>query len=242
MKTDLRPAYYALPRGAWRDYVTLLHPPYTLWHLSYVALGAAAAPDLRLDRLAGLALAFFLAVGIGAHALDEYRSRPLSTRIPGSYLLALAALSITGAVAIGLLATLSISLWAIPFVAFGTFMVLAYNLEVAGGRFHSDIWFGLAWGSFPALAGYWANAERLDATAFLVAAGCFALSMAQRVLSNRVRGLRREARTAHGSIEYRDGRVQAITMPYLLADSEAALRLMGASIALMATGWLLAGL
>ena len=69
-----------------------------------------------------------------------------------------------------------------------------------------------------------------------------ALSMAQRVLSNRVRGLRREARTAHGSIEYRDGRVQAITMTYLLADSEAALRLMGASIALMATGWLLAGL
>ena len=38
-----RPAFYALRGGGWRDLVTLLHPPYTAWHLSYVALGAAAA-------------------------------------------------------------------------------------------------------------------------------------------------------------------------------------------------------
>ena len=242
MKTDLRPAYYALPAGAWRDYVTLLHFPYTLWHLSYVVLGAAAAPDLHLDRLAGLVLAFFLAVGVGAHALDEYRGRPLGTRISGGYLLAMAAFSIAGAVTIGIVASLAISLWAIAFVTFGTFMVLAYNLELAGGRFHSDLWFGLAWGSFPALVGYWANAERLDAGALLVAAACFVLSMAQRTLSNRARGLRRNARQAHGQIEYRDGRVQTITIPYLLADSETALRLMGVAVALLATGWLVSRL
>ena len=39
--TTSRPAFYALAPGGWRDYVTLLHPPYTLWHLSYVAIGAA---------------------------------------------------------------------------------------------------------------------------------------------------------------------------------------------------------
>lgn len=242
MKTDLRPAYYALPAGTWRDYVTLLHFPYTLWHLSYVVLGAAAAPDLHLDRLAGLVLAFFLAVGVGAHALDEYRGRPLGTRISGGYLLAMAAFSIAGAVSIGIVASLAISLWAIAFVTFGTFMVLAYNLELAGGRFHSDLWFGLAWGSFPALVGYWANAERLDAGGLLVAAACFALSMAQRTLSNRARGLRRNARQAYGQIEYQDGRVQTITIPYLLADSETALRLMGVAVALLATGWLVSRL
>lgn len=68
---EKRPAFYALRQGAWRDYLTLLHPPYTLWHLSYVVMGAAAAPVLRLDRLGLAALAFFLAVGLGAHALDE---------------------------------------------------------------------------------------------------------------------------------------------------------------------------
>ena len=41
MKSNLRPAFYSLAKGTWRDYVTLLHFPYTLWHLSYVVLGAA---------------------------------------------------------------------------------------------------------------------------------------------------------------------------------------------------------
>jgi hypothetical protein len=43
VEAEARPAFYALARGGWRDYVTLLHPPYTLWHLSYVAIGAAIA-------------------------------------------------------------------------------------------------------------------------------------------------------------------------------------------------------
>ena len=39
--SEERPAFYALAPGGWRDWWTLLHPPYTMWHLSYVALGAA---------------------------------------------------------------------------------------------------------------------------------------------------------------------------------------------------------
>ena len=66
-----RPAFYALRSGGWRDYVTLLHPPYTLWHLSYVAIGAALAPRLDWAVLGWTVLAFALALGIGAHALDE---------------------------------------------------------------------------------------------------------------------------------------------------------------------------
>ena len=240
MKADLRPAYYALPGGIWRDYVTLLHLPYTIWHLSYVLLGAAAAPEVHLHRVGGLALAFFLAVGLGAHALDEYRSRPLGTDIPDNRLLALAIVSLSAALGIGVAASLTISLWAIPFVVFGGFIVPAYNLEWWGGRFHSDIWFGLAWGAFPALVGYWANAERLEVEAFLVAAACFSLSLAQRVMSRRARELRRDALTVSGRIELRDGRVEAVTIPYLLGVPERSLRLVGLSVTLLATGWLVA--
>ena len=77
---DGRPAFYALRRGGWRDWVTLLHPPYTLWHLSYVAVGAALAPHFHLDRLLWALVAFFLAMGVAAHALDELNGRPLRTR------------------------------------------------------------------------------------------------------------------------------------------------------------------
>ena len=76
-----RPAFYALRPGGWRDLITLLHPPYTAWHLSYVALGAAAAPRIHPDRLLAAVCAFFLAVGIAAHALDELRGRPLRTGV-----------------------------------------------------------------------------------------------------------------------------------------------------------------
>src|SRR4029453_2449474 len=88
-----RPAFYALERGGWRDYVTLLHLPYTAWHLSYVAIGCALAPVLLVDRLLAALLAFFLALGVAAHALDELRGRPLRTQIPGGALVGLAAVS-----------------------------------------------------------------------------------------------------------------------------------------------------
>ena len=187
-------------------------------------------------------MAFFLAVGLGAHALDEFQGRPLRTSIPSGLLLAIAALSLTGALTIGVLAVLTISPWAVPFVLFGGFIVLAYNLELGRGRFHSDLWFGLAWGGFPALVGYWANAERLDTQAFLIATACFLLSLVQRTLSNQARGLRRNARSATGHIEFADGHVEVITIPYILAVPERALRLLSLSVTLLAVGWLVARL
>src|SRR5438445_3047898 len=96
-----RPAFYALRSGGWRDLVTLLHPPYTAWHLSYVALGAAAAPALHADRLLAALGAFFLAVGVGAHALDELNGRPLRTRLSDRTLIGLAVAGLGGGVAIG---------------------------------------------------------------------------------------------------------------------------------------------
>lgn len=44
-----------------------------------VALGAAAAPSVHGDRVGAALLAFFLAVGVGAHAFDELHDRPLGT-------------------------------------------------------------------------------------------------------------------------------------------------------------------
>ena len=146
-----RPAFYALRSGGWRDLVTLLHPPYTAWHLSYVALGAAAAPQIHLDRLLATLGAFFLAVGVAAHALDELNGHPLKTKLSRRSLIALAAISLAGAIGIGIASLFIVSATLAPFVAAGGFLVVAYNLELAGGRFHTNFWFALAWGAFPAL-------------------------------------------------------------------------------------------
>ena len=79
--TRERPAFYALGGGRVGDLVTLLHPPYTAWHLSYFALGAAVAPRLHVDRLLWGVAAFALAVGVAAHAFDELHDRPLGMSI-----------------------------------------------------------------------------------------------------------------------------------------------------------------
>src|SRR3989440_11320899 len=91
-----RPAFYALRSGGWRDLVTLLHPPYTAWHLSYVALGAAAAPSIHADRLVAALGAFFLAVGVSAHALDELNGRPLRTTLRTRTLIVLGVAALAG--------------------------------------------------------------------------------------------------------------------------------------------------
>ena len=186
-----RPAFYALESGGWRDYVTLLHLPYTAWHLSYVVIGAALAADFAGGRLLAALASFFLALGIGAHALDELNGRPLQTRIPRAVLIGLAAVSIALATAIGIVAALAWTPWLLAFVAVGAFLVVAYNLELFGGAFHSDLWFGLAWGAFPLLAAYFVEAETLTPEALLAATFALLASLAQRVLSTDVRDIRR---------------------------------------------------
>jgi hypothetical protein len=219
-----RPAFYALGAGSWRDYVTLLHPPYTAWHLSYVVIGAALAPELAWSRLLPALAAFFLAVGLGAHALDELNGRPLGTEIPRTVLVSLAVVPIAAAIAIGVVGAFVATPWLLLFVAAGAFVVVAYNLEVAGGRFHNDAWFALAWGAFPLLTGYFATAERLDGVALAGAAFAYALSRAQRLLSTPVRDIRRRVLRVDGSVERRDGTREAVTAELLLRGKEAALR------------------
>jgi hypothetical protein len=223
--TDLpRPAFYALAPGGWRDYLTLLHPPYTAWHLSYVVIGACLAPALSVRDLLATLLAFFLAVGIGAHALDELAGRPLRTRIPSGVLLALAVVSIGGAAAIGIYGAATVDPWLAAFVAGGVFIVCAYNLELAAGRFHSDLWFALAWGGFPLVTAYFAQTGNLRAEALAGGAFACALSFAQRRLSTTVRDVRRRVTTVSGTLERGDGSSEPVTRETLAAAPEAALR------------------
>ena len=234
MSVTQRPAFYALEEGGWRDYVTLLHPPYTLWHLSYVVIGAALAPELPVDRLVWGLVAFFLALGLGAHALDELHGRPLRTSIPDRVLVGTAIFSIGAAASIGLVAVFAWTPWLLPFVAFGTFIVVAYNLELFGGRFHSDAWFALAWGAFPVLTAYVGAAETLRPVAVLGATFAAFLSLAQRHLSTQVRNVRRRANTVTGTIAYGEAGVERITADTLVSAPEAALRAMTLAVATLA--------
>jgi hypothetical protein len=231
-----RPAFYALRSGGWRDLVTLLHPPYTAWHVSYVALGAAAAPTLHLDRLGAALGAFFLAVGVSAHAFDELNGRPLMTALKRRSLIALAVAGLAGAVAIGVVGIVVVSALLAPLVAAGAFLVPVYNLELLGGRFHTDAWFALAWGGFPAFTGYFVNSLAVRPAGVLVAAACCLLSAAQRRLSTPARELRRRTAEVSGTQRLSDGRVVELTSARLTAPLEGALSALWFALVLLAAG------
>jgi hypothetical protein len=234
-----RPAFYALAPGGWRDWWTLLHPPYTLWHLSYVALGAATAPELDLYLLGMSLLGFFLGVGIAAHALDELRGRPLGT---DRVLQGLAVVALAGAAAVGIVGVVQVSAWLMVYIGVGAFLVVAYNLELFGGAFHSDLWFALGWGGFPALTGAFAQNGRLSVAAVLVAVACVAISAAQRALSTPVRRLRRRVATVEGTITLRDGTTEPMGADAIKTAPEAALKLLSIAMPVLAVAFVLSRL
>jgi hypothetical protein len=228
-----RPAFYAHGRGRAGDLLTLLHPPYTAWHLSYFAIGAAVAPHMYLDRLLWGLAAFALAVGVAAHAFDELHDRPLRTGLSDRALLAMGVLALAGAIAIGVGGIVTVTAWLAPLVLAGAVFLPAYNLELIGGRLHGDVWFALGWGGFPAFTGYFINAEKVALPGLLIAAGCTAMSVAQRRLSSPARELRRRTKSLSGVRTLADGKAEELTLSGLLAPLDGALAAL--SLALVVT-------
>jgi hypothetical protein len=201
-----------------------------------VAIGAAVAPHLRGDRLIAALVAFFLAVGIAAHALDELTGRPLRTHLTDRTLIVLAAVGLGGATGIGIAGAIVVSPLLIPLVAAGAFVALAYNLELFGGRFHSDAWFALSWGGFPAFTAYFATTLTITATGLLVPAACCLTSLAQRRLSTPARDLRRRTAEVSGVQRFTDGHVEALDADRLSEPLEGALKALGLAHVLLALG------
>ncbi|MGH9060194.1 MAG: hypothetical protein ACRDZY_11875, partial [Acidimicrobiales bacterium] len=177
-----------------------------------------------LQRLVATLIAFFLAVGVAAHALDELKGRPLRTGIPGAQLVAATVLSLSGAVVLGAFGVLRVGPALIPFIVVGAALVVVYDLELVGGRLHNDLVFAAAWGAFPVLTAYFAQAGTVSLAAVAGAVAAFALSAAQRHLSGAARTLRRRTAEVEGVVVFADGTTRPITRALLLGPLEGALK------------------
>ena len=242
MAEEQRPAFYAARPGGWRDWWTLLHFPYTVWHLSYVAIGASLAPTLDGRRLGATLLAFFFAVGIGAHALDELHGRPLRTQLSNGTLRVATLVGLIVSVGIGVAGLRDIGYLLIPFLVVGPLLVLGYSAEAFGGRLHTDAGFAAAWGAFPLLTAYFAQAETISIAAGLGAVAAFGLSYAQRTLSTPARMLRRKTQRVEGSLTLTDGSVVTLDGATLRAPLERGLLTLSWSMAALAAAAVVARL
>ena len=233
---DRRPAFYAARRGGLGQWWTLLHPPYTAWHLSYVVIGASLAPRVDTGRLLATLLAFLLAVGVAAHLLDELHGRPLRTTVPSATLVAVSAVTLAGAVGLGVAGVGRVGLALVPFIVVGVVLVLGYDLELLGGRLHSTAAFAAGWGAFPVLTAYLAQTGGLGVGAVIVAAAAFGLSWAQRRLSTPARLLRRHVVEVSADLVLDDGRTLRWDATDLLRPLEQALRVLSWSMVALAAG------
>ncbi len=235
-ETVKRPAFYApvgYPAG---DLVAILHPPYTAWHLSHVVLGAAIAPAVDGVTLTGTLLAFLFGLGVGAHALDELHGRPLRTTLGRQTLLALGIGGMAAAMAVAVAGAFVISPWVMAWAAAGIALAIGYALEWPR-PLHTPLGFGLAWGAFPTLVGYWAQSQTIGSGALLMAAATTLLSMTQRALSTPARNLRRTVDFAEMVLQRRDG-TEKWTEGEILETWEVPLKLLTAAVITIALGLL----
>lgn len=229
------PAFYSVGTGGWRDWWLVLHPPYTAWHLSYVVIGACLAPHVNATRLLATVLAFFFAVGIAAHALDELNGRPLRTQIHSKFLVAAAVGGLAVALGLGTVGVTKTGWVLVPFIVVGPLIAIAYNAELFGGLLHNDAGFAAGWGAFPVLTAYVAQTKTLALAPVFAALAAFGLSVAQRRLSAPARAFRRRTERVEGAVITSSGEVHTIDRRYLLSPLEGALRALTWSAVLFAT-------
>lgn len=230
-------AWYIIPsQRLWARWFNILHWPYLAWHLSYVVIGAALAPNMSWPLLGWTVLAFFLGMGICAHCCDLIKGDPLRLGIHRNSLYVVGGIALGGAGLIGWWQFLlgNISPWLLVAIPIGFILAWGYGVEWPG--LHGDWQFATWWAVFPFLVGYFAQGIAWHPALLPLAVFIFLSAMTQRVLSTRVRYLRRKVGKATVSLEtyYEDQDAWFFGIyelkPWLLEPDEKALAWMSAAM------------
>ena len=178
--------------------IGLLFLPYTGMVLAFTVIGSMLAPLIHWDRVAAIVVIYFLALGVGAHALDALGSRgpkPWGEVFSRPRLWIIAVVSIAAAYAIGTWYMVLYTPWLWAIAIPEGFFLLAYNLEWFGGRFHTDAWFAVSWGALPVLAGYVLQANAVSASVLLMALAMALFSLVEIKASRPYKELKRSGVT-----------------------------------------------
>jgi hypothetical protein len=179
-------------------------------------------------------VAFFLGLGVGAHALDETMGNPLQTKLSKANLYLIGFSSLGIAVGIGAYYSFTLSLLLLPIVFAETFFAVCYNLEMFGKKLHASWVFSLSWGMIPLITGYFVNALSITLLIVLVSIAAGLLTYIQRVLSTSARFVRRKL--------WQEGNLSSVQLESskdLLVSSERVLKILNASMVILAVALVL---
>lgn len=186
-----------------RVFIGMLFLPYTGMCISFVIIGSMLADDIHWDRVAAIAIIYFLGLGISAHILDAIgsKTKPWDDVFSKKSMLMLAISSLIIAYAIGIYYILAYNLYGLAIIAIlEGFFLLAYNLELFNARFHNNISFAFSWGSLPLLAGYFIQTNSISLLAIIASISAAIISYAEITISRRYKAIKRSKRKEQGDI------------------------------------------
>ena len=239
-------AWYARSGSKVSELYTIMHLPYTSMVLSYTLIGAAFAPTIYMNRLILTLVAYFLGLGLSAHALNELNARHWGKALTKIEMQVLFVAPLIGALVIGVYATqilysatgtLSASVVLLLFMGVETFFLFAYNTEFSRGRFHSDLAFAFSWGALPTLVSFYVNALTITVPAIFVSTAMAATAGIEISLSRWCKEFRR--RNALTMMRFSDSSEVKLNTTELIARPEKALKLIVAAVDLAAIGLIL---
>jgi hypothetical protein len=236
-------AWYALGGSKFRELYTILHLPYTSMVLSYVLVGAAVSPHVYPERLSLALVAYFLGLGLSAHALNELHARHWGEALGKRELEALFLIPLAGALSIGAYGMLVLyasaggllaALVLLAFIAMETFFLFAYNTDFSGEWFHSDVAFAFSWGALPTIISYYVNALTISAVPILISLAMAATAGIEINLSRWCKDFRRKSQLTE--MHFADNSILSMKTAELIARPEKALKLIVFVVDLTAVG------
>lgn len=162
----MKKTWYSAEGSKLAEFWTILHLPYTAMSLSFLAIGFGIAGVHRWDVFAWIMVAYFLGLGIAAHAFDQLPGQGSSyvKYLTPWELMALGVAAVSAAVMIGIFWMVKLAAWHLSWIiVLQTFFVFSYPLsKTLKGFFHTDFWFAVSFGFVPVMAGYYINTLTLN--------------------------------------------------------------------------------
>ena len=194
----MRQTWYQSEGSKLAEVWTILHLPYTLMNLSFLAIGFGLSGVQRWDVFFGIMIAYFLGLGLAAHSFDQLPgmgSNYIKHLTPKElWLIGLS--SLTLALMVGIYWMLELEAWHLLWmIPLQTLFVWAYpNSKFMGGFFHGDGSFAVSFGFIPVMVGYYINTLSFDANFLPWAIVAFLISLIEITSSRYVRTVRAESK------------------------------------------------
>jgi len=210
--------------------------------LSYVLIGAALSPSIYLNRVILTLLAYFLGLGLSAHALNELHARHWGDALRKSELEILFVVPFVAAMLIAAYGIIVLyaasgvltSLVLLAFVSLESFFLFAYNTDRWSGIFHSDMSFAFSWAALPTVISYFVNASTIGIVAVLVALAMAATAGIEINLSRWCKDIRRKNPLTE--MQFADGTKSNLDAAHLIAKPEKSLKLIVVAVDLVGVG------